>query len=114
MKRFISWIVGATLLMIGCPFLAVTFAGTSGMAICFILFFALNPAFSAVCGVFAGMNIKKFWSLPIISAALFLTGAWIFFDLGEPDFLLYSTAYLVIGAVAMILTAIIKRIKHQR
>lgn len=114
MKRFVSWIVGATLLMIVCPFLAVTFAGTSGMAICFILFFALNPAFSAVCGVFAGMNIKKLWSLPLILSALFLAGVWIFFDLGEPAFLLYSTAYLVISAVAMILTAIIKQIKRKR
>ncbi len=111
MKKAITWIVLAILLMIGCPWLAVTFAGSAGMAICFILFFALNPLFSAVCGVFAGKNIKQLWILPIITAGLFLAGTWLFFAMGEPAFMLYCVCYLVIGIVAMLMSAFVKKRK---
>jgi len=36
------------------PWLAVTFVGSAGMTVCFILFFAINPVFSVICGVAAG------------------------------------------------------------
>jgi hypothetical protein len=112
MKKAITWIILAILLMIGCPRLAVTFAGSAGMAICFVLFFALNPLFSAMCGAFAGTNIKRLWVLPIITAGLFLVGAWLFFEIGEPAFLLYCGCYLVIGIVAMLISAFVKKRKQ--
>ena len=37
MKKFIIWTLAALVLMLGFPFLAVQFAGTNGMAVCFIL-----------------------------------------------------------------------------
>lgn len=114
MKPLTRWTIMATALMIGCPWLAVTFAGSAGMAVCFLLFFAVNPCFCVLCGVFAGKNIKVFWVLPIISAVLFLAGTWIFFDPGETAFLLYCGIYLLIGIVAMMLTAAIQRIKNKR
>lgn len=43
MKKLIIWTISAMILMIGFPWLAVTFAGSAGMAICFLLFFALTP-----------------------------------------------------------------------
>ena len=95
MKRFMTWTMLATLLMIGCPWLAVTFAGSAGMAVCFLLFFVINPVFSAVCGVFAGANIKQSWPLPFVVAGLFLAGVWLFFEIGETAFLLYSGCYLI-------------------
>lgn len=114
MKKFSIWSITAIFLMIGCPWLAVAFAGTNGMAICFILFFAINPAFSAICGIFSGMYIKKMWALPLITAVLFLAGVWTFFDFAEPAFLLYAAAYLVIGIISMSITAFVKRLKHKR
>ena len=108
MRKFVFWTVLAAILMIGCPYLAVTFAGSSGMAICFLLFFAANPLFCALCGAYAGRNIQRLWSLPIIAASLFLTGVWIFFEINEPAFLLYSFIYLVIGGIAMLISALLK------
>ena len=105
MKELISWIICAIILMIGCPWLAVEFAGSAGMAVCFLLFFAINPVFSAVCGISAGKNIKQLWSLPIIVASLFLAGVWIFFEMCESAFLLYGSCYLVIGIIAMQISA---------
>ena len=112
MKRLICWTIFALLVMIGCPWLTVTFAGSAGMAICFILFFAVNPLFSAVCGAFAGSNIKKLWALPIITAGLFLAGVWIFFDMGETAFLLYCICYFIIGIIAMLISALFKKRKQ--
>ena len=98
--------------MIGFPWLAVEFAGSVGMAVCFVLFFAVNPLFSAVCGVFAGKNIKQLWVLPIITAGLFLTGAWLFFEMGETDFFMYCGCYLVIGIIAMMISAFANKRKQ--
>ena len=82
MKQLIGMIISTLFLMIGCPWLAVTFAGSAGMAVCFVLFFAINPIFSGFCGVFAGKNIKKLWMLPIFNAGVFLVGTWLFFGDG--------------------------------
>lgn len=112
MKKFIVWTILAILLMIGCPWLAVEFAGSAGMAVCFILFFAINPVFSAVCGIFAGKNIKQLWILPIIIAVLFLAGTWLFFDMSETAFLLYAGCYLIIGVIAMLISAFVYKKKR--
>ena len=115
MKAFIGWIVAAILLMIGTPWLTVTVADNAGMFVCILLFYVINPIFSAICGVFAGMNIKKLWSLPIVVAILFFAGVWIFFEMGEVAFLQYGGFYLIIGTVAMLISAFIKnKISHKK
>ena len=111
MKKMSIWMILAVLLMIGCPWLAVEFAGSAGMAVCFILFFAINPIFSVMCGVSAGKNIKQLWGLPIIVAGLFLAGVWMFFEMGERVFLLYGSCYLVIGVIAMLISAFMNKRK---
>lgn len=103
MKKSTIWIAAAVLLMIGCPWLAVTFAGEAGMAICFILFYAVNPLFSIFCGVFAGSHWKRRWYLPLVSAGTFLLGTWLFFEMGEPAFLLYAGCYLALGMISMLI-----------
>ena len=101
MKPLIFWSILAMLLMIGCPWLAATFAGSAGMAVCLLLFFGVNPIFSAVCGVFAGKDIKRLWPLPIVFAGLF-------FAMGETAFLLYCVCYLMIGMIAMLMRSFLK------
>lgn len=111
MKRMSILIILAIFLMIGCPWLTVTFAGGAGMAICFLLFFVANPLFAVVSGIFAGKNMKQLWSLPIIIAGLYLAGVWLFFEMGEPAFLLYGSCYLVIGVLTMLVSAFVKNRK---
>ena len=45
--------------------------------------FAVNPLYSVLIGAFSGKDIRHLWSLPVISAVLFLIGTWIFFDMGR-------------------------------
>ena len=94
MKKMISWIIASAVIMLVFPWLAVTFVkGDGGMAVCFILFFALNPIYAIFAGVQASRDVKRFWALPMITAVLFLAGTWLHFDMGEPAFLLYALIY---------------------
>lgn len=103
-KRFLYCFLASFILMIGCPFLAVTFAGDNGMAVCFLLFYAVNPVLSIILGIYSGIHIQKLWYLPFLNAILFLTGTWLFFEFAEPDFILYAFIYLLTGLCTMILS----------
>jgi len=111
MKKLLGWIILTMLLMLGCPWLTVKYAGSAGMAVCLLLFFAVNPLFSAVCGAFAGKNIRQLWALPILTAGLFLAGTWMFFEPGETAFLLYGGCYLLIGIIAMLISVFLNHRK---
>lgn len=115
MKKMIPWIIASAVIMLGLPWLAVTFVkGDCGMAVCFILFFALNPIYAICSGAYAGKDVKKFWALPVLTAVFFLAGTWLHFDMGEPAFLLYALIYLLLGAAAMLLSAFIRKILKKR
>ena len=110
MKKLYFWMLLLAVVMLGLPWLAVTFVkGDAGMAVVFILFFAVNPVYSAVLGAFSGKDVKKLWFLPLLSALMFLIGTWIFFEMNEPVFILYAAAYLVVGAAAMLISALITK-----
>ncbi len=109
-KNTILWMAASAVVMLAFPWLAVTFVkGDVGMAVCFLLFFAVNPLYSAIIGTFAGKDIRHLWSLPVISAVLFLIGTWIFFDMGETAFILYAAVYLALGIVTMLISMLIKK-----
>ena len=109
-KDFVLWLAVSVVVMLALPWLAVTFVkGDAGMAVCLLLFFAVNPLYSVIIGVFAGNNIRNLWSLPVISAVLFLIGTWIFFDMGETAFILYAVGYLAVGIAAMLISMFIRK-----
>ncbi len=41
------------------------------------------------------------WSLPLVSAVMFLFGTWFSFDVKEIWFIMYAAIYLVLGWIAM-------------
>ena len=109
-KNIILWVAASAVVMLAFPWLAVTFVkGDAGMAVCFLLFFAVNPLYSVIIGAFAGKDVKRLRSLPVISAVLFLIGTWLFFDMGETAFILYAAVYLVIGIMAMLISMFIRK-----
>ena len=111
-KKFIVWLAISAIIMLILPLLAVTFVkNDAGMAVCFILFFAINPIYSMIIGFFAGKDFKNLWILPAISAILFLAGAWVFFDMGESAFIMYAVIYLILGIGAMLISMFINKKK---
>lgn len=104
-KRTIIPLLIAALVALLLPWLAVTFAkGDNGMAVIFLLFFAVNPITAVLLGVFSGGNVRMAWFQPLLFAALFLLGTWAFFTMAEMAFVLYAAAYLILGYTAMLLT----------
>jgi len=101
-KRTIIPLLIAALVALLLPWLAVTFA--KGMAVIFLLFFAVNPITAVLLGVFSGGNVRMAWFQPLLFAALFLLGTWVFFTMAEMAFVLYAAAYLILGYAAMLLT----------
>ncbi len=102
------WLILSAIIMLLLPWTAVTFIkGDNGMAVCFILFFGVNPIYSVIAGAFAGRNSRQMWYLPVVSAVLYLAGTWLFFDVGETAFILYAGFYLVLGIAAMLISMFI-------
>ena len=94
------------------PWCAVTFVkGDGGMAVCFLLFFAINPMAAICVGIFAGKKLRTAWFQPLLLSAMFLLGTWIFFDMGERAFLFYAATYMLLGYSAAVIAAIHGRVK---
>lgn len=101
-RAIIIWLSVTIIVMFALPFAVASLASEcSGMALCMMLFFIVNPIYSAVLGYHCGKDIKKMWNLPLVSALAFLSGTWIFFDIHELWFIVYATVYLAIGWAAM-------------
>lgn len=101
-RHITVWIAVTVTVMFVLPFAVARFASEcSGMALCMILFFIINPIYSAILGFRCGRNIRKMWSLPLVSSIAFLAGTWLFFDIKEVWFIIYASVYLIIGWTAM-------------
>lgn len=112
-QNMIFWVILSAIFMLLLPWMAVTFIrGDGSMAICFLLFYGLNPIYSVIAGAFAGKNRKQLWYLPAISAILFLVGTWIFFDIRELVFILYAMVYLALGVLAMSISMLFHKKIH--
>lgn len=111
-KQYTKWYLISFIVMWGLPWAAVKFApADAGMAICFILFYALNPLYSAWIGYTAASGEKDVWALPFLSANMFLFGTWVIFDIDEMVFIIYACIYVVIGYGSMLVRKMINRKK---
>ena len=73
------------------------------------LFYLGNPIYSILAGVYAGKDRKELWIVPVITAVLFLAGAWSIFDKNETVFVLYALIYLLLGIAAMFVSGLKKK-----
>lgn len=109
-KKLWCWNAASVVLMVLLPWLTVHLVrGDAGMAVCFLLFFSVNPVYALAAGWAAGKQVRVLWSLPVVTAALFLAGAWLVFDMGERAFLMYAGVYLLLGLAAMLVSSWVNR-----
>lgn len=114
-KQFMLGIMVSEIVMLILPWLAVAFVkGDNAMAVCFILFYVVNPIHSIIAGIYAGKDSRDLWGIPLISAILFLIGTWISFGMGENAFIIYAAVYLILGVLAMLASMSINRKKEQQ
>ncbi len=116
MKRdYIIWTSISAAVMLLLPWLLSEFAQPdAGMLTVLILFFLINPTYSVFIGVYAGKKAGQLWGLPVITAVMFLLGAWGIFKMGESAFIMYTAAYIILGTAAMLISMFVhKKIKSQ-
>lgn len=101
-RIIMMWLVATVAVRFALPFAVARLASEcSGMALCMLLFFIVNPIYSAILGYRCGSNVRQMWNLPLGSSIAFLAGTWLFFDIREVWFIIYATVYLIIGWMAM-------------
>lgn len=103
------------LTMLVIPLLTVQFApADAGMAVCFILFFAVIPVENLLLGIMAGSHMRRLWWITV--AASFGFPILFSFAVGELvwELFLYSVIYLCIGAGAMLITHLGKKYKPKK
>ncbi len=113
MKKTVTMLVISLVLLFVIPLLNVWFGGMNGMAICFLLFFMVNPIFFVLEGIFCSSTVKQHWWLPLASALIYLLSCWVLLDIGETAFLIYAGVYLAISAVCMLAGYGITKIKPE-
>lgn len=97
-----KWIVVTVAVMFALPFCVARYVpADAGMASCMILFFIVNPVYSAILGFQCGRNLHQMWNLPLASSVAFLAGTWLFFDIKEVWFVICASVYLIVGWTAM-------------
>lgn len=98
----IGWVLISTIVMCLLPVLvAVLVPSDAGMMACLILFFVVNPIYSAAVGIVAGKKGGLLLIVPVVSALMFILGTWILFGLADYTFVLYAAYYLLISVLAV-------------
>ena len=102
-KKILLAVFTIILVMLVFPVLAVNFApGDAGLAICFILFFLVDPLAVILLSVMAGTDLRKLWWIPLAVSASFP----LFFSVAVwglvTELFIYSAIYLPIGVLAML------------
>ena len=109
MKQYWMSLLLSAAVMLLPPFFTVRFAAEAGMAICFILFFAVYPLYMIWLGIHCGSQIKNMWSVPLLAALLYLISMWLDFSEKEHAFVLYAAAYFLLSAAAMIISFLLAK-----
>ena len=108
--KVLLWLATTALIMLGLPWLAVTFSDNmSGMLVSLILFYAIDPLYVLVMGACAGQNLKGYWYLPLGCAGLYLLGIWLYLSKDLTQFYTYAIVYLALGLVSMFISFFFKK-----
>lgn len=109
-QKYLLWLAISAVIMILFPLAAVYLVkGDAGMAACYFLFFALNPLYFVIMGIGASYHMKQMWSLPLVTAVLFVASSWVIFTFGDVAFLLYALLYTIMSMVAMVVFRFLRK-----
>ena len=102
-KKIITVISIMLAVLLIAPLAVLNFANPmDGMGLMFLLFFVVNPSAAVVVGVLAGGAVKRMWWSPPLFAAMFLPCCWLALQEVVLDLMPYAVAYLLLGAIAMV------------
>ena len=113
MNKFLTYLMITAFIMVGVPWVIVSFVkGEPGTMAIKILLYGVYPLYSFIVGLYAGKNAKVRFLLPVLTAAFFLGGVWMFFEWGEPVYKMYAAGYLILGVIGMLMRAMIRHYRR--
>lgn len=74
----------------------------------------INPLYSVLLGWIAGKSTDRLWFISVIPVFIFVGTAYTLFDIYNPDYIVYSELYLVLGLVTMMITTFFRWRKEDR
>ena len=105
----IGWMLISTLIVCMLPILiAMIIPSETGMMVCLVLFFVVNPIYSAILGFMASKRGGFMKAVPVVSALMFIVGTTILFGLADYTFVLYGAYYLAISYTVMFIKALLQ------
>ena len=113
MRRNIIAVFSVSLiLMLVIPFIIVRLIRSdAAMALCFILFYAVNPLYCIIGGWLAGKDIRDNLWFPVVVSVSFLIGTWSLFEFAEPAFIMYAVIYLGLSCATMFISHFVEKMK---
>ncbi|MBE6877585.1 MAG: hypothetical protein E7488_00210 [Ruminococcaceae bacterium] len=102
-KRYWLSVILSVAVMIVLPLSTVKTAPDNVGLIAFIfLLLIINPLYMIFIGYHCGKNIKKYWSLPLVTAVLFWIGAALFLEMSIDGCILYCVVYIIAALISMV------------
>ena len=101
MGKWLLWVLTLLLVTVGGPLIALAVDPNAAMLVCMCLFFVLAPFCALYSGIFAGLDIRRRWWMPLVAAAMFVVGAWWLLSMDAQGLWVYGGLYTAIGLVAM-------------
>ena len=102
-KKILVFLAALIFCMLLIPILVINIApADAGMALCFLLFFAVNPFFVIAFGIVAGTELRKLWWFPVATSAVFPLFFWIAVGDFVWELWIYSALYFCVGVLAML------------
>lgn len=103
MRKILIVIITLLIIMLVLPVLIVKLAPSdAGMALCFILFFVVDPFTILALSIMAGTELRKLWWVPVAGAVAFP----LFFGVAVQEVVIelfvYSIFYAIAGILAML------------
>ena len=101
-KPAVIWTAAALLLFLIIPWVTcLVIKSDAAMAVCFILWYAIDPVFAIAAGMFAGKRPRELWFLPLLLPVLFLISTRICFA-PDPAYMGYALMYALLGGTTML------------
>ena len=103
-------LIAATFAVTLLPWLAMTKLPPGiGLLGGILMFYAVDPAYSAAVGIYAGKRVRNRWYMPLLTSALIMIGFFVLFDREQWSFISFALAYLAIGVIFMLASMLISK-----
>ena len=101
MTKWMLWVLTLLLVMVGGPLIVLAVDPNAAMLVFMCIFFLLAPFCALYSGIFAGLDIRRRWWMPLVAVALFIVSSSWILSMDVQGLWVYGGLYLAIGLISM-------------